>query len=84
MKIRSTVYPETKLEQNEWMKTYRVSSRVPKYDGVERAVKMMKEYDSLENRSLFKRLASKLNTNHNHEENQHNSSIEGRIPDRIR
>ncbi len=79
MKIRSTVYPETKLEQNEWMKTYRVSSRVPKYDGVERAAKMMKEYDSLENRSLFKRIVSKLNTNHNHEEDQLTVTTDDRI-----
>lgn len=84
MKIRSTVYPETKLEQNEWMKAYRVSSRVPKYDGVERAGKMMKEYDSFENRSLLRRLIDKLNTNHNHEQNQHDNPSEGREPDRIR
>lgn len=84
MKIRSTVYPETKLEQNEWMEHYRVSSRVPKYDGVARAGKMMKEYDSYENRTLFKRIVQKLNTNHNHEENQQRGPSEGREPDRIR
>jgi len=53
MNIRSTAYPETKLEQNEWMEQYRVSSRVPKYDGIERARKMMREYDSFENRGLL-------------------------------
>lgn len=76
MKIRSTVYPSTRLEQNEWMKEYRVASRVPKYDGVDRARKIMKEYDTFENRNIFKRLIAKLNTNHNHEEDQHRSSTE--------
>lgn len=84
MNIRSTVYPETKLELNEWMEQYRVSSQVPKYDGIERAAKMMREYDSLENRTLFKRIVQKLNTNHNHEEDQHRGPSQGRIPDRIR
>lgn len=76
MKIRSTVYPETRLEQNEWMKQYRVATLVPKYDGVERATKMMRQYDSLENRTLFKRLAQKLNHHKYHEEDQLHGSTE--------
>lgn len=77
MKIRSTVYPETRLEQNEWMKHYRVASRVPKYDGIDRARKIMKEYDSLENRSLIKRIAQNLNPNKYHEEDQLDGSVKG-------
>lgn len=41
MNIKSTTYPDQVLEQNEWMKTFKVSSQVPKYDGVERAREMM-------------------------------------------
>lgn len=77
MKIRSTVYPLIRLEQNEWMKQYRVATRVPKYDGVERAAEMMREYDSFENRSMIKRIAQNLNPNKYYEEDQLDSSIKG-------
>lgn len=41
MNIKSTTYPDQVLEQNEWMETFKVSSQVPKYDGIERARQMM-------------------------------------------
>jgi|688.fasta_scaffold1428118_2 hypothetical protein len=59
MNIQSTVYPETTLDQNEWMKAFKVSTLVPKYDGRERARKMMREWEENKVESfvaLFKRI----------------------------
>jgi len=84
MRVKSTVYPPTRLDQNEWMEYYRVSSRVPKYDGLCRARNMMMEYDSLENRSLIKRIAQNINPNKYHEEDQLDDSVKSRLNYRIR
>lgn len=59
MKIQSTVYPDTTLDQNEWMKSFKVSTQVPKYDGLNRARKMMNEWEENKVESfatLFKRI----------------------------
>jgi len=59
MKIQSTVYPDTTLDQNEWMKAFKVSTQVPKYDGLNRARKMMNEWEENKVESfttLFKRI----------------------------
>lgn len=50
MNIAKTVYPDQKLSENEWMETFKVSTQVAKYDGLERAKQMMKSY----NKSLLK------------------------------
>lgn len=60
MNIQSTVYPNQVLDQNEWMKEFKVSSQVPKYDGVERARKMMAEWEENKTESLFKRIIGDL------------------------
>lgn len=59
MNIQSTVYPETTLDQNEWMKAFKVSTLVPKYDGQERARMMMDQWERNKVESfttLFKRI----------------------------
>jgi len=45
MNISKTVYPDQTLSENEWMKAYKVSTQVPKYDGLERAKQIMKTWN---------------------------------------
>ena len=45
LKIKSTVYPDSPLSENEWMETFKVSSQVPRYDGVDRAKAIMRQWE---------------------------------------
>lgn len=45
MNISKTVYPDQKLSENEWMKAYKVSTQVTKYDGLERAKQIMRTWN---------------------------------------
>ena len=61
LKIRSTVYPEHPLTENEWMETYRVSTQVPRYDGIDRAREIMKQWEEERvTASIWKGVADKI------------------------
>ncbi len=44
MNIKSTVQPDERLSQNEWMDRFKVSSRAKKWDGVDRAKRVMDQW----------------------------------------
>lgn len=45
MNIKSTTYPPVQLSEQEWMDEFRVSTLVPKYDGIDRAREMMRAFE---------------------------------------
>lgn len=44
MNIKSTVQPDERLSQNEWMDRFKVSSRAKKWYGVDRARRIMDQW----------------------------------------
>lgn len=44
MKIKSTVQPDERLSQNEWMDRFKVSSRAKKWGGADRARRIMDQW----------------------------------------
>ena len=63
MNISHTVLPPVQLSEQEWMDTFKVSSQVPKYDGVVRASEMMNQWQEGKTESIWKKVISKLNVN---------------------
>ena len=60
MNIKSTIYPEQVLTQDEWMNEFKVSSQVPKYDGRDRARAIMEQWQKGEDVSVFRKTISKI------------------------
>ena len=60
MKIKSTVYPDKPLSQNEWMEEFKVSSAVNKYEGRDRARQMMNQWIREGNEGGFKEVIKRL------------------------
>lgn len=61
LKISSSVYPDNPLTEQEWFDTYRVSTRVPKYDGVDRAKAIMQQWEEERvTESIWKAVADKI------------------------
>ena len=61
MNISHTVYPDQVLDQNEWMKTFRVASQVERYqDGRLRAINIMDEWKKGKDSFTFKEVADSM------------------------
>lgn len=54
MNISKTTYPPETLSQNDWMKEFKVSSKVNKYDGIDRARAMMAQWEEGRTESTWK------------------------------
>ena len=54
LKIASTTEPPTRPSQNDWMKEFKVSSQVNKYDGIDRARAMMAQWEEGRTESIWK------------------------------
>lgn len=59
MKISHTYCPDRVLSQEEWMKEFNVSSRVPKYENT-RAKEIMSMWEDDNSESLFKKVIARL------------------------
>ena len=58
MNISHTVYPDQVLDQNEWMKTFRVATLVDRHqEGRTRAINMMDEWRKGKDDFSFKAVA---------------------------
>lgn len=60
MKIKSTVYPDKPLNENEWMKAYKIGTNVPKYDGIDRARMIMEQWRREGNGEGFREVIKNL------------------------
>ena len=60
MKIAYTIYPTTSLTQDEWMQEFKVSSQVPKYDGLDRAKEIMEQWQKEDTSSIFRKTIQKI------------------------
>lgn len=65
MKIKSTVYPEHPLSQNEWMEKYRVSTRVNKHDGLVRAKYIMEQWQEGKVESIWESFIKQIKVAYN-------------------
>ena len=59
MKISHTYYPDRSLTQEEWMKEFKVASRVPKYKDT-RAKQIMDMWEDEDRGSLFQKTIARL------------------------
>jgi|688.fasta_scaffold829015_2 hypothetical protein len=60
MNISKTTYPTKSISQNDWMKEFRVSSQVNKYDGVDRARAMMAQWEEGKTESVWKTFVNSI------------------------
>ena len=57
IKVMSTTYPETKLHVNEWMKEFKVSSRIKEvYRPTQRVDSIRSQYDYTNIKDIIKKL----------------------------
>ena len=63
MRIKSTVQPDERLSENEWMDRFKVSSRAKKWDGVDRARRVMDQWRDENNvRISYKEIIKQIKT----------------------
>jgi hypothetical protein len=57
IKVMSTTYPETKLQENEWMRMFKVSSRIKEmYRPTQRVEYISSQYDYTNIKDIIKKL----------------------------
>lgn len=63
MRIKSTVQPDERLSENEWMDRFKVSSQAKKWDGVDRARRVMDQWRDENNvRISYKEIIKQIKT----------------------
>ena len=60
LKIASTTEPPIRLNQNDWMKEFKVSSQVKDTSGLDNARRIMWQWDENKNESIWKTFVNGL------------------------